>query len=178
MGSGVTIMRRFQVAVLAIGLAAIMTPETTYADWQSTKWGETLDAFMMQQPGLRKASDKETRDQKVPSIPGRPILTGPYRAGTISATAWYFFLNNELSGVTLTLHNREDAAIAYGLLDQHYGVPVAEKKNPQGVCPSTTSTWSSREENVTAVLRVVNCVDGKFFNSILYTPANHRNLGL
>ncbi|PDT05177.1 hypothetical protein CO666_06005 [Rhizobium chutanense] len=85
-------------------------------------------------------------DRSLPAY-GKPLLSGPYKAGAEKFSADYLFNSNKLSAVVLYMSDREQAVRVNAQLRAQYGRPELDDLDlgPPTYCTTETRTWRDSE---------------------------------
>ncbi len=161
-------MKKCHIAVFVSAFFGYST-SCAYADWQFTKWSESLDELLASAPSsIRKTTPKEADDLTVEDL-GIPLALGEYDASGIKRLIFFHFSNGKLSGVRLMLNDKQDAMTATRMLTQKYQKPILDEESSSGACKKTEKNWVDISAGNS--IRLISDVCGSWENyRIFYTP--------
>lgn len=157
--------------IIAISTFLFLSPSIpTKADWQFTKWGDSLDTVISYDAGkIRKAHPKEIEGKSIDMV-GRAFATGPYNTKELQAQAYYLFTNTQLTGVDLSFSNSDDGLRALEILKSQYGKPNTVVDRMTSGCKDIRYEWDDRQRSNLVRYRFYMCSSDNFYSAILYTP--------
>ncbi|EJT05145.1 hypothetical protein RCCGE510_11819 [Rhizobium sp. CCGE 510] len=162
-----------RAAFLCALLISAFTATCVYADWQDTRWGQSLEALRASERQLELVVGTAIEDRSIPAY-GKPLLSGPYKAGAENFSADYLFHNKKLSAVVLYMSDYEQAVRVSAKLRAQYGRPELDDLDlgPPTYCTTEMRTWRDSERGNLITFRSRYCRNPAVKTSqyLLYTP--------
>lgn len=129
---------KFNVLAIALSLI-VLTTGSSRADWQYTKWGESLSSILAKSAQeIEKTTEDEEHDEG--KTFGLAQAKTTYKASDTTFKVLFLFENDRLNRVSLKIDNTRTAARILSALGDQYGKPERESTTSTK-CPSMERIW-------------------------------------
>ena len=162
------IMRGASVAAVLAGLAS-----PAVADWQYTKWGDTLQQVLVHtDKGVRPTTDAERDFRSSPSS-GDALATSAHKVADMEIATFFFFKGVNLSRVQMEIPTPDAGDEVLANLEAQYGAPYffseTIKPSADTVCSTRKAKWHSREYANNILYTIMYCGERIVYGRVIYT---------
>jgi hypothetical protein len=135
-----------------------MVPTQSRADWQYSRWGQSLESLLAEAGGKASKTTAEEEGHSIEAL-GRAMATTRHNAAGIETPVYFLFKDGALSAVTLAVRDRYDAKSMLEGLMARYGKPVADTTDSGDYCEKSNKFWQDKAEGNDVRYVAVDCGD-------------------